>query len=326
MDVLSDVLRMIRLEGALFLNAELHEPWCVDAPVAATMAPLLSPGAKHLAICHLVLEGRCWAQLRDCEPVLLRCGDVLTLPHGEAHLIGSGLQHAPVSIDHVVRIRLPELARVRYGGAGDRTTLVCGWFTYEHELPNPLIRTLPRMFRSSVGQRPSGRWVEQSIRYALDEAAAPRPGFDVVAAKVAEVLFVEALRAYIESLPPSHTGWLAGLRDPQIGRCIALLHGDPARAWTVEALAREVHVSRSVLAVRFTELVGVPPMQYLKHWRLATAAHLLCHERSNLTHIAEGIGYESEAAFSRAFKREYGVAPGLWRRDAGSGPPHASAA
>jgi AraC-like DNA-binding protein len=314
MDVLSDVLRMIRLEGALFLNGEFHEPWCVDAPSGGDLARVLLPGAQHLAICHLVVEGRCWVQLHGGEPVSLQAGDVVVLPHGDSHLIGSGLQHAPMSIDHVVQLKVPELTSVRYGGQGARSTIVCGWFSYEREMPNPLIATLPRLFSSPVGQRPSGAWIEQSIRYALSEASSRGPGSNVVAAKVAEVLFVEALRGYIESLPRLQTGWLSGLRDPQIGRCLVLMHDNPARAWTVAELAQQVHMSRSVLALRFNELVGMPPMQYLKRWRLAIAARLLCNERSNLNRIAEGIGYESEAAFNRAFKREYGASPGLWRR------------
>jgi AraC-like DNA-binding protein len=313
MDVLSDVLQMIRLEGTLFLNGEFHEPWCVNAPRGSDFAPVLCPGAQDLAILHMVLEGRCWIQLHGGEAMALEAGDVVVMPHGDAHLIGSGLRHAPVDLDHVVRVKLPELSRIRYGGEGDRTVVVCGWFAYERKVPHPLVATLPRIFRSAVGRRPSGPWIEQSIRYVMGEAASGRPGSSAVAAKVAEALFVEALRGYIESLPPQQSGWLAGLRDPQVGRCLALMHSQPAKAWSVETLAQEVHMSRSVLAERFNELVGMPPMQYLKRWRLATAARLLCNERSSLIRVAEAVGYESEASFSRAFKSEYGVSPGLWR-------------
>lgn len=314
MDVLSDVLQTIRLEGALFLNAELYEPWCVDAPRGADLAQLLLPGAQHLAICHLVLEGRCWIQLHGGEPLALQAGDVATLPHGDSHLVGSGLQHAAVSIDHVVQPRLPELARVRYGGHGERSVVVCGWFAYERDVPNPLTATLPRLFRAPLGQRPSGRWIEQSIAFALGEAASGRPGGAAMAAKVAEGLFVEALRAYVDALPAQQGGWLAGLAHPQVGRCLAALHARPAHAWSVAELAQEVHSSRTVLAQRFTELVGVPPMQYLKRWRMTLAARELCRGRTQLGRIAEDIGYESEAAFIRAFKSEYGASPGVWRR------------
>ena len=315
MDALSDVLRTIRLEGALFLNAEFHEPWCVDAPSGERLASVLQPGAQHLAICHFVLEGRCWVQLHGGEPVALAAGDVVTLPHGDAHLVGSsGTPHTPVCIDHAVQLRMPGLERFRYGGDGDRTVIVCGFFSYEREMPNPLIAALPRLFCASVGKRPSGPWIEQSIRYAVGEAASGQPGSGVVAAKVAESLFVEALRAYIDSVPASETGWLVALRDPQVGRALALMHEKPVHNWSVAELAHEVHMSRSVLAERFAELVGTPPMQYLKRWRLAIAARRLRQEAGTLNAIAEGIGYESEAAFNRAFKGEYGVSPGLWRR------------
>jgi len=316
MDVLSDVLQMIRLEGALFLNGEFHEPWCVSAPRGSDFASILCPRAENLAILHMVLEGRCWIQLHDGEAMALEAGDAVVMPHGDSHLIGSGLRHAAIDLDHVVQVKLPELNLIRYGGEGDRTVVVCGWFAYERGASNPLAAALPRIFRSQVGQRPSGAWIEQSIRFALSEAASGQPGSSAVAAKVAESLFVEALRGYLESVSPLQSGWLAGLRDPQVGRCLALMHAQPARAWSIEALAQEVHMSRSVLAERFNELVGMPPMQYLKRWRLAVAARLLCNERSSIIRVAEAVGYESEASFSRAFKIEYGAAPGLWRSGA----------
>lgn len=312
MDVVSDVLRTIRLEGALFLNGEFHEPWCVAAPKGRDFATILCPGARHMAIAHVVLEGRCWLQLEGAEPMALEAGDVATMPHGDAHLIGSGLAHAPVQLDHVVNVQ-PDPALVRYGGAGDRSVVVCGWFAYEGDVQNPLVAALPRLFRTSLRDRPSGPWIEQSVRYALGEAAAGKPGSVAVASKVAESLFVEALRGHMESLPQDQTGWLAGLRDPQVGRSLALMHARPAHAWTVEELAQEVHMSRSALAERFTELVGVAPMQYLRQWRLAAAARLLRNEGSKLLRIAEAVGYETEASFSRAFKAAYGVSPGAWR-------------
>jgi AraC-like DNA-binding protein len=316
MDALSEALRLIRLQGALFLYGEFHEPWCVNAPEAGRMAPVLCPGAGQLAILHAVLEGRCWIQLDGEEPIELQAGDVVALPQGDAHLIGSGLRHAPVDLRHVVPVEIPCIAPLRYGGSGDRSVLVCGWFTCERDVPNPLLTSLPRIFRASVGRRPSGPWLEQSLRYALREAQAGQPGSSAMAARVAESLFVESVRGYLETLPPRQSGWLAGLRDPQVGRCLAMMHERPGHDWSVEALAQAVHVSRSVLAERFTGLVGVPPMQYLKRWRLAVAARMLCNEHANLIRVAEAVGYESEAAFSRAFKTEYGAAPGQWRRAA----------
>ena len=303
MDVLSDVLRMIRLHGALFLNGEFRAPWCVNAPVGAVLAQILLPGAKRLAICHLVLEGQCWVKLNDGEPAHLSPGDIVVFPHGDSHLMGSGLLFAPAHIDHVVQLQIPDLHRVRYGGDGERAHLVCGWFAYEPDLANPLITNLPAQFVTSLGERPSWPWIEQSIRYALDQAGGLVAGLDVVTAKVAELLFVEALRGYIESLPPSQTGWLSGLRDSHIGKCLSLLHADPSHGWTVAELAQAVNLSRSVLAAHFVDLVGMSPMQYLKQWRLSMAADMLKNQRESLGRIADSIGYQSEAAFSRAFKQ-----------------------
>jgi AraC-like DNA-binding protein len=313
MDVLSDVLQTIRLQGALFLNTECHEPWCVTVPKGSDMAKLLYPDASSVVICHTVLEGRCWIQPAGGQPLALQTGDVVAIPHGDAHMIGSGLQYAPVNVNDAVRIKAPELKPMRYGGDGDRTLLVCGWFAYDRDVPNPLVSVLPQVFRSAVGRRPAGPWLEQSIRYALAEAASDQPGSSAVATKVAESLFVETLRAYIDSLPPAQPGWLSGLRDPQVGKCLELMHSQPARDWSVDSLAEQIHVSRSVLAQRFNDFVGVPPMQYLKRWRLSIAARMLRGERVSIGRITEAIGYESEASFSRAFKQEYGVSPGQWR-------------
>jgi AraC-like DNA-binding protein len=251
--------------------------------------------------------------------VALEAGDAVALPLGDAHLIGSGLHHAPVNIDDAVQVKAPELKVMRYGGSGDMSVLVCGWFAFDPNVPNPLVSALPRVFHSNVGRRPAGPWLQQSIRYALAEAAAGQPGSSAVATRVAESLFVEMLRAYVDTLPPAQPGWLAGLRDPHVGKCLELMHGRPAHDWSVDSLADEIHVSRSVLAQRFNDYVGVPPMQYLKRWRLATAARLLRAERANIGRIIEQIGYESETAFSRAFKKEYGVSPGQWRGGARAG-------
>lgn len=313
-DALSDVLRVIRLKGALFLNAEFHEPWCVAAPSGAELAHVLAPAYENMAICHLVVEGRCWARLPRGEPLELEAGDVVALPHGDAHLLGSGMRHAPVTVRDAVELKLPELARTRYGGNGAATLVICGWFAYERHIAHPAVGTLPRAFCTNIRRRPSGAWLESSIRYAVAEATSGRSGSNVVAAKLAEVLFVEALRGYAEGLPERESGWLAGLRDPLVGRSIALLHERPAYPWTVASLAKAANTSRTVLAERFTAMTGTPPIQYLAQWRLALAAHLLRGSRLSLGRIMEQVGYESEAGFNRAFKREYGVPPATWRR------------
>jgi AraC family transcriptional regulator, alkane utilization regulator len=315
MDVLSDVLRTIRLEGALFLNGDMHAPWCFKVPPGAHIAQVLKPGAQRLAICHLVLQGQCWAQTEGGEPVRVEAGEAIVVPQGHPHVVGSALHQAAVDIDHVVSPRVPAMERIRYGGDGETTVLVCSWFAYEGDAPNPMMSNLPSLFTTSLRRRAAGPWIEQSIEFVLGDAASRSPGSEMVAAKVAEVLFAEVLRGYIEATPAHNPGWLAGLRDPQVSRCLALMHGEPARAWTVESLAGEVHVSRSVLAEKFTDLVGAPPMQYLTRWRMIVAAGMLRNEQACLARVAEDVGYESEAAFNRAFKREYGVAPGHWRQN-----------
>lgn len=321
MDVLSDVLRTIRLEGALFLNGDMHAPWCLKVPRGADIARLLKPGAQRLAICHWVLKGECWAQVEGAAPVRVRGGEVVAVPHGDSHVLGSELHASTVDEAHPVSPRAPELERIRYGGDGERTLLVCSWFAYEGDAPNPVMANIPRLFTTALRSRPAGAWIEQSVSFVLNDAASRAPGSEVVAAKVAEVLFAEVLRGYIESLPASHPGWLAGLRDPHVSRCLALMHAEPARNWTVDALAHETHTSRSVLAERFTEFVGVPPMQYLTRWRMILAAGMLRGQaHGSLARIAEGVGYESEAAFNRAFKREYGVSPGAWRHNGADAP------
>lgn len=316
MDVLSDVLRGLRLEGALFLHAEFGEPWCVQAPAGAQLALMLPVQATRLAICHLVLEGSCRVQWGEGQGLPMRPGDVVVLPRGEPHCLASGAGAGAVSLQHLVAPRLPDLTRIRYGGAGDRTRLVCGWLALERGHGHPLLDALPSAFLTSLAQRPCGGWLTQSVLYALDESAQGRPGADLVGARVAEALFVEALRGHLDGHPDHPPGWTMGSQDPQIGRCLSLLHGQPARAWDLASLAHEVGVSRSVLAGRFQQLVGMAPMHYLARWRLVLAARLLGEPRSTVARVCEAVGYASESAFHRAFKREYGLAPGHWRRRA----------
>ena len=321
MDVLSHVLRTIRLNGALFLNADLRAPWCVNVPEGADLARLLQPGAQRLAICHFVLEGRCWVSLHDAgEPLELTAGDVVTFPLGDTHTVGSSLHQAAVQVDHVVMPRLGDLQRIRYGGEGEKTVVVCGWFAYDGGGSKALTDALPRMFKTALRQRAAGPWIEQSITFALSEAASAAPGVDALVSRAAEVLFLEALRGHIETVPPDQSGWLAGLKDPVVGRCLALMHESPGREWTVDALAQAVNLSRSALAERFTKYVGVPPMQYLTRWRMVVAARELRAKRGDLARVAASVGYESEAAFNRAFKREFGTTPGRWRRQNEASP------
>jgi len=312
-DALSDALQHIRLQGAWFLNGEFREPWCVDIPPPEQLAALFLPGAERLAVCHVVVRGQCWARLPGQEPMPLHEGQVVVFPHGDAHLLGSGLRHAPVSLDHVIVPRVPELHRVSYGGSGAATLVMCGWFAYERHIPNPLVAALPRQWMASLEQQPCQAWLLPAIQYALADAAAGRPGAEAAAARIAEILFVELLRCHVAALPAEHAGWLAGVRDPLVGRCLGLLHERPAHTWTVAELAQALAVSRSVLAERFSALVGQPPMHYLKHWRLVLAARQLRQQGAALARVAASVGYASPAAFNRAFKEAFGVSPGQWR-------------
>ncbi len=315
MDALSEVLTALRLTSGLFLDAEFTAPWCIDSAPGKDDLRHLLPSAEHVTIYHLVTEGRCRARLPDGEAVELAAGDLIMFPHGDGHLLGSDLQLAPVVAETLVRPS-PEggLAHIDHGGGGARTRFVCGFLACDSRLCRPLLGALPRMLRVPLGDGPAAAWITSTLRHGAAETRAPRAGADAVLAKLSELLFVEAIRRYTESLPDTERGWFAGLRDPHVSRALALLHAEPAKAWTVDDLARETGLSRSALAERFADLIGEPPMQYLTRWRLALAARALREGREPIARVAESVGYESDAAFNRAFKREFGMPPAAWRR------------
>lgn len=318
MEVLSDLLRDVKLAGAVFLDVEFRDPWCIAA--RGKFPRLLMPDAEHIIHYHFIVEGRCGIRLEQGDTDLrleLEAGDVVVAPHGDAQVMGSAMQLAPRPLSEVLALpRRGEVAVARYGGGGAATRVVCGFISCDPHLCGPILSALPRLFRVPIARSPSGEWLQNSIRHSVAEAGSPRAGADVILARLSEVLFVEALRCYVEALPPEHTGWLAGLRDPLVGKSLRLLHGQYERAWTVDQLANEVGCSRSVLAERFSHYVGQPPMQYLTKWRLARAASRLRSGGARLARVAADVGYESEAAFNRAFKREFGMPPALWRRRA----------
>ena len=321
MDALSDVLRAVKLTGAVFLDAEFRAPWCIAAQ--GKMARLLMPAAEHFIHYHYIVDGRCRARVDSAAEVLLEAGDVVVFPHGDPHTMGSGLQLAPQRLTELLSApKRGEVQLVEYGGDGEATRVVCGFLACDPRLCSPILSALPPVFKVAIRAGPSGEWLDSSIRHSVAEGASPRAGTDVILARLSELLFVETLRRYVEALPPGQTGWLAGSRDPLVGKSLALLHGRSAHAWTVDELAREVGCSRSVLAERFTHYLGQAPMRYLARWRLAIAADLLRSGQSPLGRVAEQVGYESEQAFNRAFKREFGVPPARWRRrDERAAPP-----
>jgi AraC-like DNA-binding protein len=324
MDALSETLRVVRLTGAIFIQARFTAPWCYQSPSADTAAPLLEPGAERVVIFHLITEGECYVELGGDEPVRLTAGDVVVFPQGDAHLMTSqpGLVPAKGSrLDEVLSRRPRQLA---YGGGGPTTRLVCGYLACDTRLAKMLLAGLPALVRVNVRGSNAGVWLEASVRYALAEARSPRPGGAGVLAKLAEVLFIEVLRLYMNEQSAGRTGWLAGVGDRVVGAALNALHARPAHAWTLEELAHEAHTSRSVLAERFQLLVGTSPMQYLTQWRMMLAANLLARSNAPLARIAEDVGYQTDTAFSRAFRREYGAPPAAWRRSqALSGAPAA---
>ena len=318
MDALSDVLKSVRLEGAVYLNAEFTAPWCIQAKFGLASVRARLAGAEHVVFFHFLTEGGCKVRLVDgAETLDVVAGDLVLFAREDKHLMGSDLQLAPVEAASLIEADAAadaDLIQMRHGGGGAATRFVCGYLACSRSVCRPLLEALPRVLRIPIGDGPAAALLRDLLRVGVRESSALRPGAGSMLAKLSELMFVEAMRRYVENLPPEGKGWLAGVRDAQIGRALALLHGEPGRPWTVDELAREVALSRSALAERFAALVGEPPMQYLMRWRLALAAQTLRSGGEAITRVAEHSGYESESAFNRAFKREFGMPPAAWRK------------
>lgn len=325
-DPLSDLLRSVHLRGALYFYMSFAGAWAAEARAASVMAPMVMPGAGHLMEFHLLAKGEGWAATGGLPPVRLHAGDIVMFPHGDAHVISSapGLRPPPVQESSLLEMcALPKPVPITYQGTVRRqgeslpfeqcdAVLLCGFIGCDAKPFNPLIDALPRLVHlpsSGVGE-----WIAPALRQAAAESRLSRAGSAAVLERVSEMLFVDAARRYLESLPEGTPGWLGALRDRHVGRAIALMHQRPAEAWTVEQLGREVGLSRSALHERFVGLVGQPPMQYLANWRIQRGAALLRESSATVATVALEVGYESEAAFSRAFKRLVGVPPATWRR------------
>jgi AraC-like DNA-binding protein len=315
MDALSQTLRVVRLASAIFINARFTAPWCYQSPRADSVVHLLEPGAERMVIFHLITDGGCFALLEHHQPVPLSAGDVVLFPQGDAHRMCSEVGLAPASGGAPLAELLSRRpCQIAYGGGGAATRLVCGYLACDARLARLLLAGLPPVVRVNVRGSSGGLWLEASVRYALTEARSPRPGGEGVLAKLSEVLFIEVLRLYMNEQTQGRTGWLAGVSDRIVGAALNAMHKDPARAWTLEDLAHTANTSRSVLAERFTQLVGSAPMQYLTQWRMLLASNLLCQSQASLASIAHDVGYQTDAAFSRAFRREFGSPPAAWRR------------
>lgn len=314
MDALSETLRVVRLVGAIFIEGRFSAPWCYQSPCADAAAPLLEPGAERVVIFHFITEGECFVEMGSEAPMRLSAGDAVVFPQGHAHRMCSvpGLPPAKGARLEDILSRRPR--KLVYGGGGRTTRLVCGYLACDARLAKMLLSGLPPLLRVSVRGSNAGIWLEASVQYALAEARSPRPGGSGVLAKLAELLFIEVLRLYMNEQGTERSGWLVAVRDRVVGAALSEMHTRPAHPWSLDALARAAGTSRSVLAERFQHLVGSAPMEYLTQWRMVLAATLLCRSNAPLARIAEDVGYRTDTAFIRAFRREYGLPPAAWRR------------
>jgi AraC-like DNA-binding protein len=314
-DALAEVLRAIKIDSAIYLNGEFSEPWSVVAPEAAALAPVFGRGGTHVIIYHLLCEGHADCKVDDDHHVELSAGDLVALPHGNRHQIGSGRHVTPLDVSNALPAILERgLQPLMTGGGGAVSKFICGYLACDRNLSEAFLSGLPPLIRLNIRDDVSGQWLENSLRFSVTQAASRDPGAQEVVAKLSEVFVAEALRRYQRELPPGQTGWLAGARDPAVGRALTLMHHRSADSWTLPILAREVGVSRSVLSDRFRHFLGESPMAYLTRWRLQLGARGLTSTAHSVAQIASETGYESEAAFNRAFKREFGVPPARFRR------------
>src|SRR5262245_36339590 len=333
MDVLSDVLRVVRLSGAVFFTADFSTPWAIESPIPDMLSAAVMPKAECIVLFHILVEGECEVECRQHPLTTMASGDVIVFPRGDQHTMrshGAG-QSTPLSAIFSPG-EYDEPPQLSYGGGGRTSRFVCGYLNCDQRFA-PLVEALPTMLvvRSRddystiegidvMGVRPagvpqgSGTWLGTTLKFTINEARARRRGGGAMLGRLTEMMFVEILREYMQRLPANQSGWLAGLNDPQVGKALRLLHANPVRDWTVDELAREVAVSRSVLAQRFTELVGEAPMRYLANWRMQLAKQMMREGTHNVQEVAARVGYESEAAFNRAFKRATGSPPAAWRK------------
>jgi AraC-like DNA-binding protein len=323
MDVLSDVLLAVRLTGAVFFDVKAGFPFATESPPIEKIADRVMAGSGHVINFHTMMQGSCWAETVSgpTAPLHLQAGEIVLYPMGDANILASapGMRG---QLDLAMFYRpsdrqLPFPLIMNPDDAAEKCHFVCGFFGCDSRPFNPLLSALPRIVHASISAASRG-WLASLIgaggKSNGHRAAA---GGEAMLAKLAELMFVEVIISHIESLPENAMGWFAGLRDPQIGAALRLVHGRPTEPWTLDTLAREVGMSRSSLAERFTAYVEMPPMQYLARWRLQIAARLLETPNISVAQVAAEVGYQSEAAFNRAFKRHTGLAPGAWRREHG---------
>jgi AraC-like DNA-binding protein len=318
-DTLSDVLEVVRLTGALFFLVDARTPWVAEAPLSTDLVPVILPRAQHMVSYHVVSQGSCWCESPGHPPLRLETGDVLVVPHGHAYQLASacGLRTGWTLDDALGWFRAMANGHLPFvvteGGDGaERLQLVCGFLGCDALPFNPVLTTLPALLRVRLHGDSRAR-LHVLLELAIAESKQARPGSRSMLLRIAELVFVEVLRSHLATASATGASWLGGLRDQVVGLALARMHAEPARAWTLPELAHEIGASRSVLAERFTSFVGLPPMLYLTRWRIQLAASRLASGAAPISAVAGEVGYESEAAFSRAFKKVTGVTPASWR-------------
>lgn len=315
MDTLSDVLQAVRLTGSIFFDIRATGPWVAETPESRAVVDSMFPGSEHMICYHVITHGSCWASVPGERPVQLVAGDIVVLPHGDTHVLSSkpGLRKSPnmALYRRPDNGKLPSAISMGEANGDEDTQFICGFLGCDLRPFNPLLAALPRMIL--INDQSSGV-LATYVRFAVSESRDSRIGGQSVLGRLSELMFVDAIRRYLETLPPDQLGWLAGLRDAHIGRALAALHRKPAHDWTIDSLAKEVAMSRSAFSERFTQFVGHPPMQYLANWRMQLAANHLLMGADSIALIGNRVGYDSEAAFSRAFKKLVGMSPRDWRR------------
>jgi len=312
MDALSDVLRAVRLTGAFFFDVHAHAPWVAETPEGKTVVDAMFPGSDHLVSYHLIMSGGCWLELEGEAPVKLSAGDIIVMPHGDTHVLTTEVGKRKTPEMSLYRMpedgQLPVKISVGVEGGGE-AHFVCGFLGCDSRPYNPLLTALPRYIH--IADHASGA-LGAYFRAALAESKGRMGGASMLG-RISELMFVDVIRRHLESLPTDRTNWLSGLRDPYVGRALTALHAEPARDWTLETLAQIAALSRSAFAERFNEYVGHPPMQYLTNWRMQLATNYLRNGTESIASVANRVGYDSEAAFSRAFKKAVGAPPSEWR-------------
>ncbi|HMA11984.1 MAG TPA: AraC family transcriptional regulator, partial [Steroidobacteraceae bacterium] len=300
-DLLSDLLGRMHLSGVVLFRTEFCEPWGLVSPAACELSRMLPFRTEHIIPFHIIAEGGCWLELKDREPVWLEAGDAVLLPYGDMHVLHGRKAAVAVPAEQLLPPPpWPDILRIRHGGDGECTRIVCGFVQCDELLFHPLLRHLPALMHVSPGRDPDDAWLAGTIRHTAQEATRADPGGRSMLPRLTELMFVEILRQHMQALAADEVGWFAAVNDPVVGTALKWLHAAPLDDWNVDRLARRVGVSRTALAARFKHFLDMPPMHYLTYWRLQLAAQRLKATDAPMKGIADQAGYESEAAFSRA--------------------------